>query len=280
MMIYAVAHEPSAKNIAPILSSPIPANLGGTEDLKRMLDALFNHPNCPPFISKQLIQRLVTDNPSPAYVYRVAQKFENNGSGVRGDLTAVVRAILTDYEARSPAVYDDPGYGKLREPLLRFTALTRGFNATSTSGRNQLDVYSALNQGPLESPTVFNFFEPGYVYPGPLAAAGLTAPEFQITNDTTAITVPNYLRDAIFRTNNIGGTNYVLDFAAEQALVGNVPALLDRLSLILAGGQLSPASRTRITSALAALPITTTPLERAQTAALLVATSLDGSTQK
>ena len=280
MMIYAVAHEPSAKNIAPILSSPIPANLGGTEDLKRMLDALFNHPNCPPFISKQHIQRLVTDNPSPAYVYRVAQKFENNGSGVRGDLTAVVRAILTDYEARSPAVYDDPGYGKLREPLLRFTALTRGFNATSTSGRNQLDVYSALNQGPLESPTVFNFFEPGYVYPGPLAAAGLTAPEFQITNDTTAITVPNYLRDAIFRTNNIGGTNYVLDFAAEQALVGNVPALLDRLSLILAGGQLSPASRTRITSALAALPITTTPLERAQTAALLVATSLDGSTQK
>jgi uncharacterized protein (DUF1800 family) len=278
MMLYPASHESAAKTI--FNGIVIPANLGGTEDLKRMLDALFNHANCPPFISRQLIQRLVTDNPSPAYVYRVAQKFENNGSGVRGDLGAVVRAILTDYEARSPAVADDPGYGKLREPLLRFTALLRGFSATSTSGRNTLDVYGALNQGALESPTVFNFFEPGYVYPGPLAAAGLTAPEFQITNDTTAITVPNFLRDAIFKTANAAGTNYVLNFSAEQALVGNVPALLDRLSQILAGGQLSATARTRITAALAALPATTSTLERAQTAALLVATSLDGSTQK
>ncbi|MEO6244880.1 MAG: DUF1800 family protein [Opitutaceae bacterium] len=280
MMLYAVAHEPGAKNISPILATPIPGNLGGTEDMKRMLDALFSHPNCAPFVCKQLIQRLVTDNPSPAYVYRVAQKFANNGSGVRGDLGAVVRAILTDYEARSPAVTDDPGYGKLKEPLLRFTALLRGFSATSTSGRNTLEVYNALNQGALESPTVFNFFEPGYVYPGPLAAAGLIAPEFQITNDTTAITVPNYLRDTIFRTNNAAGTNYVLNFSAEQALVANVPALLDRLGEILAGGQLSTATRTRVTTALAALPAATSTLERAQTASLLVATSLDGSTQK
>ncbi|MBL9202558.1 MAG: DUF1800 family protein [Opitutaceae bacterium] len=280
MMLYAVAHEPGAKDVRPVLPAAIPANLGGAEDLKRMLDALFNHPNCPPFISRQLIQRLVTDNPSPGYVYRVAQKFENNGAGVRGDLAAVVRAILTDYEARSPAVYDDPGYGKLKEPLLRFTALVRGFSATSTSGRNTLEVYNALNQGALESPTVFNFFEPGYVFPGPLAAAGLVAPEFQITNDTTAITVPNYLRDTIFRANNIAGTNLVLNLAAEQALVGNVPALLDHLGLVLAQGQLSAATRARITASLAALPAATSALERVQSAVLLVATSLDGATQK
>jgi uncharacterized protein (DUF1800 family) len=280
MMLYAVAHEPAAKDVRPVLPAAIPANLGGTEDLKRMLDALFNHPNCPPFICRQLIQRLVTDNPSPAYVWRVAQKFENNGAGVRGDLGAVVRAILTDYEARSPAVYDDPGYGKLKEPLLRFTALVRGFSAASTSGRNTIEVYAALNQGPLESPTVFNFFEPGYVYPGPLAAAGLVAPEFQITNDTTAITVPNYLRDTIFRANNLTGTNLVLNLAAEQALVGNVPALLDHLGLVLAQGQLSAATRARLTTALAALPAATSSLERAQSAVLLVATSLDGSIQK
>jgi uncharacterized protein (DUF1800 family) len=278
MMLYPVAHEPAAKAIFDGIV--IPANLGGTEDLKRLLDALFNHANTPAFISRQLIQRLVTDNPSPAYVWRVAEKFRSNGAGVRGDLAAVVRAILTDYEARSPAVYDDPGYGKLREPLLRLTALLRGFNAASTSGRNTLEVYAALNQGPLESPTVFNFFEPGYVYPGPLAAAGLVAPEFQITNDTTAITVPNYLRDTVFRANNLLGTNLVLNLAAEQALVGNVPALLDRLGLILAQGQLSAATRARVTAALAALPAAASTLERAQTAVLLVATSLDGSTQK
>ena len=143
MMLYAVAHENAAKDIRPVLGAAIPANLGGTEDLKRMLDALFNHANCAPFISRQLIQRLVTDNPSPAYVYRVAQKFENNGSGVRGDLAAVVRAILTDYEARSTAVYDDPGYGKLKEPLLRFTALVRGFNADYHGRERELRVLIA-----------------------------------------------------------------------------------------------------------------------------------------
>ncbi len=280
MMLYPASHEPGVKAI--VNGVVIPANLGGTEDLKRALDALFTHPNCAPFICKQLIQRLVTDNPSPAYVYRVAQKFENNGAGVRGDLGAVVRAILIDYEARSPLVADDPGYGKLKEPLLRLTALLRGFSATSTTGRNQLEnaVYLALNQGALESPTVFNFFEPGYVYPGALAAAGLVAPEFQITNDTTAITVPNYLRDTIFRTNNLAGTNYVLNLAAEQALVATPTALLDHLGLVLAGGQLTAPTRARITTALAALPVATTTLERAQTAVLLVATSLDGSTQK
>ncbi|HEX2851974.1 MAG TPA: DUF1800 family protein [Opitutaceae bacterium] len=281
MMIYASQHENSAKTI--VNGTVIPANLGGVEDLKRALDTLFNHPNTPPFICRQLIQRLVTDNPSPGYVYRVAQKFENNGSGVRGDLGAVVRAILTDYEARSTSAMATPGYGKLKEPLLRFTGILRSFGASSSSGRNRLDnVQPSLMQAALRAPSVFNFFEPGYVYPGSLAAAGLVAPEFQITNDTTAISVPNFLRGAIFLTATGGNatTNLILNTTAEQALVGNVPALLDHLSLVMAGGQLGTATRTRITTAMGALSGTTTALERAQSAILLIATSPEGSTQR
>jgi uncharacterized protein (DUF1800 family) len=286
MMIYPAFHETGAKNLAPLTTSPIPANLGGPEDLKRALDLLFHHPNTPPFVSRQLIQRLVTANPSPAYVYRVAQRFENNGSGVRGDLGAVVRAILTDYEARSPAVIDDPGYGKLREPLLRLTGLLRSFNATSASGHYIVGFGNTdpdLAQAPLRSPSVFNFFEPGYVFPGALAAAGLVAPEFQITNDTTAISTANHYRATIFRAAGTGANApniAVLNLAAEQALVTNVPALLDRLNLLMASGQLSASARTRITNALSALPANVSALERVQTAILLLATSPDGATQR
>ena len=284
MMIYAVAHETGTKDLSPVLTTGlIPANLGGTEDLKRALDALFNHANTPAFVSRQLIQRLVTDNPSPAYVYRVAEKFRDNGSGTRGDLGAVVRAILTDYEARATAVTDDPGYGKLKEPLLRYTGILRGFSAASSSGRNNQDnVQGSLAQASLRAQSVFNFFEPGYVFPGPLAAAGLVAPEFQITDDTTAISVPNFFRGAIFATATGLNAAKVLmpNFTAELALAGNTTALLDRLIPVMAAGQMTAATRTRITTTLNALPVTTTALERVQTAVLLIATSPDGATQR
>ncbi len=284
MMLYPASHESGTKDLSPVLAAVIPANLGGTEDLKRALDALFDHANTPAFICRQLIQRLVTDNPSPAYVWRVAEKFRNNGAGVRGDLGAVVRAILTDYEARSTAVSDDPGYGKLREPLLRLTGLLRGFGAASSSGRiiGYDNVQTTLAQAPQRAPSVFNYFEPGYVHPGALAAAGLVAPEFQITDDTTAISVPNFLRTSVFAS--AAGVNaarvLVPDYSAELALVSNVPALLDRLGAVLAAGQLGAATRTSITAALGRLNANTTPLERVQTAVLLVATSPEGSTQR
>ncbi len=284
MMLYPASHESGTKDLSPVLAAVIPANLGGTEDLKRALDALFDHANTPAFICRQLIQRLVTDNPSPAYVWRAAEKFRNNGAGVRGDLGAVVRAILTDYEARSTAVSDDPGYGKLREPLLRLTGLLRGFGAASSSGRiiGYDNVQTTLAQAPQRAPSVFNYFEPGYVHPGALAAAGLVAPEFQITDDTTAISVPNFLRTSVFAS--AAGVNaarvLVPDYSAELALVSNVPALLDRLGAVLAAGQLGAATRTSITAALGRLNANTTPLERVQTAVLLVATSPEGSTQR
>jgi uncharacterized protein (DUF1800 family) len=281
MMMYQAEHDTGQKRL--VNGVVLPAGQTGAKDLADALDALFNHPNCAPFVSRRLIQRLVTDNPSPAYVYRVAQVFDRERANPN-QLGAVVRALLTDYEARSPAVAATPGFGKLREPLLRFTALLRSFNATSSSGRNRLESspYANLLQGPLESPTVFNFFEPDYVHPGALAAAGLVAPTFQITNDTTAISTPNFLRSTVFTTaaGSAGPFNLVLDLAPEQALVPNVPGLLDHLSLIMTGNQLSAATRTRLTTALGALTATTSARERAQSAILLLATSVDGAIQK
>jgi uncharacterized protein (DUF1800 family) len=278
MMIYPAQHETAAKTIFNGIT--LPANLGGPEDLKRTLDALVAHPNTAPFIARQLIQRLVTDNPSPAYVYRVAQKW-----GTNGDLGAMVRAILTDYEARAPAVADDPGYGKLREPILRLTEILRSFNAVPSSGHYAVNFNNPeanFAQAALRSPSVFNFYEPGYVYPGPLAAAGLVAPEFQITTDTTAISTPNTLRDTIFRAAT--GTNAAniaaLNLQSELGMAGNVPALLDHLGLVMTSGQLGSATRARITTALSGLTSTTSATERVQTAILLVATSPEGSTQK
>jgi uncharacterized protein (DUF1800 family) len=319
LQLFPAFHEDGPKNLAPVLDTPIPAGQGGTRDLQIALDALFNHPNTPPFISKLLIQRLVTSNPSPGYVYRVAEKFRNNGSGTRGDLGAVVRAILTDYEARSPDVAANVAFGKLKEPILRLTGLLRAFNASSASGRflgyhhtvdsqtitgstprpataeqinrapntfsaTRLDgVQGSIAQAALRSPTVFNFYHADYVLPGPLAAAGLVVPEFEITDDNFAINVPNFLRTFVNATvpnTPAGPYTITLDTAAEQALLSDVPALLDRLSLVLTANTLTPATRTRIAEALSRLPTTTSAVDRAKTAILLVLTSPAAAVQK
>jgi len=284
MQLFPSYHDTTVKNI--VNGVVLPAGQTGTQDLAATLDALFNHPNCGPFIAEQLIQRLVTSNPSPAYVYRVAQVFANDGTGVRGNLAAVVRAILTDYEARSASVATNVGYGKLREPLLRVTNLLRTFGSTATNGRylgagtstSVANTENALFESPLRSPTVFNFYHPDYVFPGPLASAGLVGPEFEITNATTGISVPNLLRALIFTS----GTNVAtlnMNTTAEQALAATPAAQLDHLNAVLCGGAMPTATRTRILTALNALPASTTALERAQTAILLVATSPAGSIQ-
>ena len=321
MQVFASNHDDTIKDISPVSPTPIAANQGGVKDLQLALDALFTHANTAPFISKLLIQRLVTSNPSPGYVYRVARKFENNGSGTRGDLGAVVRAILTDNEARSPSVASNAAYGKLKEPLLRLTGLMRSFGASSTSGRflgyryavdgvpitgatplpatqaqittisSATQIYSAIGsiaQAALRSPSVFNFYHPDYVLPGPLAAAGLVAPEFEITDDNFAINVPNFLRGfvtAVIPTSAGAPTTaapYVvtLNTTYEQTLVATPPALLDHLNRVLCAGSLSDATRTRVTAALTALPATTSPVDRVNTAILLVLTSQSAAIQK
>ena len=212
MQLYTTFHDNTAKTIvsttatgAPVV---IPANQGGAADLKMELDALFNHQNTGPFFCRQLIQRLVTSNPSPGYVYRVAQVFANDGTGTRGNLAAVVKAILLDYEARSSAVVNDASFGKLKEPHQRQTALYRAFNANSQEGR--FAIFSAdqtLGQAALRSPTVFNFFLPAFVPPGMLAAAGLDGPEFQITTASTAIVVPNAALQLDLHRDHAGADN-------------------------------------------------------------------------
>jgi uncharacterized protein (DUF1800 family) len=279
MQLYPAYHDTTEKDI--VNGVVLPANQSGTQDLAMALDALFNHPNCGPFVCQQLIQRLVTSNPSPAYVYRIAQVFANDGTGVRGNLGAVVRAILEDYEARSATLLSNTGYGKLREPLLRVTGLWRSFGGASTSGRYAYsNPEQALSQAALRSPTVFNFFPPSYVLPGAMATAGLVAPEFEITNASTAISVPNTLRGDIFTSATPAASTITLNLAYEQTLAATPSSLLAHLNSVMCGGNMTTATSASITAALAALPASTTALERAQTAILLVATSPDGSIQK
>jgi uncharacterized protein (DUF1800 family) len=156
-------------------------------DMKAALDNVFNHANVPPFVSYRLIQRLVTSNPSNAYVQRVADVFANNGQGVRGDLKAVVRAILLDPEARDPAKAADPSFGKQREPVIRMANFLRATGATSKTGNNRIQYLDSaengLGQSPLLAPSVFNFYTPTYAPSGPVADNKLAAPEFQLTTE-------------------------------------------------------------------------------------------------
>lgn len=272
MMLYPGYHDDGPKAL--VGGVALPPGQGGAADLVQTLDVLCRHPNTGPFICRQLIQRLVTSNPSPAYVYRVAAVFADNGRHERGDLGAVVRAILLDYEARSPAVRGNLGYGKLKEPLLQATALFRAFDARSASGRFFLPhPEGSLGQAALRAPSVFNFFEPGFVLPGPLAAAGLDAPEYQIFTDTTAITIPNELRRFIHPPAKPGPDELLLNLQPLVALTGTPEAMLDYLDVVFCGGGMTTRERAVITEALSRLPPTTSPLERARSALDLVVTS-------
>lgn len=209
---FAAYHDTAAKTV---LGTNIAAGLNGEQDLDAALDIIANHTNVGPFISRQLIQRLVTSNPSSGYIYRVAQKFANNGSGVRGDLKAVVKAILLDYEARSLDVVNNVGYGKQKEPIVRYLQLLRavgghselplsaltGFSYPSTqldnfpSGASRLrypDTDNGLAQTPLAAPSVFNWFLPDFNPGGAIASAGLVGPELQITTETNVVRSVNY----------------------------------------------------------------------------------------
>jgi uncharacterized protein (DUF1800 family) len=268
-------HDTGAKTI--IGGLQLPANQDGATDLKQTLDALFNHPNTGPFFCRQLIQRLVTSNPSPAYVYRVAKVFADNGSGVRGDLGAVVRAILLDYEARSTDVLRTPGAGKLKEPLLRMSALLRAFSGAADNGRYAMNPDSSFGQSALHATTVFNFFTPDYVSPGVLGAAGLYAPEFQIVTGGTAITAPNTLYNTIYATR--GATTIGLTYTVAPDPSDPV-ALVDYLNLVLTANSMSSTIHDRIVAALTAMPKSTTTTEKYRSAIYLVVSTQSAAVQK
>ena len=259
---------------ATFLGTTIAANTPGQAALSTAMDTLFNHPNTAPFFCKQMIQRLVTSNPSPAYVGRVAAAFANNGSGVRGDLKAVWSAILLDTEARSVAAPTVAGFGKLREPIVRFVQWGRSFGFNSAAGTwKMFETSSAseqLGQSPLRSPSVFNFFRPGFVPPGTaLAANKIPAPEFQLVNESTVGGYLNYMqitmRYGLFVARPASAPNpftgpYDKDISAsftqELAIVGDAAALVARLNLVMCAGRLSPATVTTMVTALNARPLT------------------------
>ena len=229
-------------------------------DLKIALDTLFNHPNLPAFFSKQLIQHLVTSNPSPAYVGRVAAVFKDNGQGVRGDLKAVITAILMDPEARDSAGdFSNPQYGKVREALLRYTEWARAFTAQSRTGSYYLgspeDPIYGLGQMWLRSPTVFNWFAPGYVPPGTsIEQAGLVAPEMQMTNVSSVVGYLNYMQDAIGSDTN-NGVDVFSSYDTELGLAATPDALLDRINLLLMAGEMDSTLRSQILDAVSSIPI-------------------------
>lgn len=288
---------------ASFLGATVPANTEGVAALKIALDTLFNHSNVGPFLAKQLIQRLVTSNPSPAYVARVASAFNDNGAGVRGDLKAVWSAVLLDTEARSDAGLTDPGFGKLREPMLRLVQWGRTFGITSAKGSWKIGDLSnpatQLGQSPLRSPSVFNFFRPGYVPPSSALSATLTpAPEFQLVNESTVggylNALQNAVRNGIFvngpdqpqaGSTAANGYDITASYTAELALVTDAAALVDRLNLLLCAGQLSTANQTLIVSALNATAVTsastdTVKLNRIAAAVFLVMASSEYLVQK
>ncbi len=247
MVFYPVYHSTSAKAF---LGTTIPAGSTDTgAELRIALDTIFNHSNVGPFIGRQLIQRLVTSNPSPAYIGRVAAVFNNNGAGVRGDLAAVVRAILLDTEARDMTVVHSPTFGKVREPMVRLTNWMRAFGATSVSGAylvNSTSANTSLGQSAMAATSVFNFYRPGYVPPNTrLGAANLAAPEFQIVDEVSVAGYANTIQGAI--GNGIGtGADVRSAYTVELPFAANPGALADRMSYLLLYGQMSAMLRARI----------------------------------
>ncbi|GAA5178861.1 DUF1800 family protein [Niveibacterium umoris] len=294
MQGYTQFHSISEKKFLGVTIAP-QTKADPAASLKVALDKLASHPNVGPFIGKQLIQRLVTSNPSPAYVSRVAAAFADNGKGVRGDMKAVIRAVLLDTEARSATTAAASDSGKLREPIVRFAHLLRATKATSASGRYLVGYTDSssfgLSQSPLRSPSVFNFFRPGYVPPGTsLSDAGKAAPEFQITNETSVAGYLNFLQSTI--SAGVGtSTNGIRDvqpsFAAEVALAEKPDDLMARLDLIYTHGAMSATTKQTIRDAVNAIAIPADAakadaarLNRAKLAVFLTLASNDYLVQK
>ena len=276
------------------LDTVIPANTPAAQSIGIALDALVDHPNTPPFFARLMIQRFTDSNPSPAYVFTVAEAFRRGtfrmpngdllGSGIRGDMKAVIAAILLSREARVEPGSNRATGGKVREPVLRFTHWARAFNVNSADAtlQTQLNSTSAgkLGQHPYKSPSVFNFYRPGYVPPGTqMGDLGLVAPELQIADGSTIVGTANFLTRFVTRNQQIDPGSFQPDYSSELALADDPEALVDHLDLILTYGSLSDDSRTRIINILNEIDLppgdADARQDRVQSAILLVLTSSD-----
>ncbi|NOX51353.1 MAG: DUF1800 domain-containing protein [Gammaproteobacteria bacterium] len=276
MQMFEAAHELGEKRL--LNGLVVGAGQTGMQDIQDALDNLFNHPNVGPFIGKQLIQRLVTSNPSPAYISRIASTFNGAGTGIRGDMQATIAAILSDPEATN--ISSSIAAGRLREPLVRFVSMARQLNATAEDGlfyNNGFLQQFALRQHPLSSPSVFNFFLPSHSPTGEIADARLQAPEFQITDASTIISMSNLVDFAV-------SADFVMDIQEPFGDVSlnlsefvtlaqqGVEPLLDRLDLVFTHGQLSVTTRGVIAAILADI---NDPEFQARTAIYLILISPD-----
>ena len=255
----------------------VPEGQTGMEDIEMAIDSLFNHPNVGPFIGRQLIQRMTTSNPSPAYIERVTNAFNGEATGVRGDMKAVIKAILLDPEVTNPPIPNM--FGKVREPVLRLTALARQFNAECEDGLFYNNGYTMNYHGqqhPFNAPSVFNFYSPFHSPAGTLAEHNLVAPELQITTATTVINMVNLIDLGLFHDDRLFSpsepftpTNINIDEYVN--LADNVDALIDRLDIVMTAGRLDDATRLRIK--LGVESIGTDKLDRARHAIYLFAMS-------
>ncbi len=256
-------HDTTAKRL--LNGVKLPAGQSARADLTAALDNIFDHPNVGPFIGHALIQRLVTSNPSPPYVGRVAAVFNDDGRGVRGDLQAVVRAILTDTEASNGHVDAPETFGKVKEPVLRYTQLWRALDVQpgprsggvyKTPGKTAVTIADYTGQAVLGAPSVFNFYLPD----NPLTPGDqLVSPEIQILSEVNAASVNNDLFDQIYHSNNriftSNGTEARVQIDREVALTKSTDALLDHLDVLLCAGALPAAQRRAIASHLDTLPL-------------------------
>lgn len=279
MVMYAEQHSELDKTF---LGTTISAGTGGDESIQTALDTIFGHPNVAPFISRLLIQRFTQSDPSPQYIENVATAFEtgrftaqggrNFGGGVRGDLQATLAAILLD-----PSIFEDPAAGttvtsgKVREPILRFTHWARAFDVSGLNGYNEHRLSdtrssdSSLGQQAFSSPSVFNFYRPGYIAPGTGAGdQNITVPEFQIVNESSSVGYLNFMTDFAFdraSQRNRDIDTYTPDYSDELALVGDPTALVDHLDDLLTSGRMSDAEKLDIVDIISTIEIRTNSAE-------------------
>jgi len=267
MIFYPNYHSISSKVFLGVTIPATTAATGATmtSELQIALDTLFNNANVGPFIATRLIQQMVTSNPSPAYVSRVAGVFNNNGSNVRGDMGAVVRAVLTDAEARDMLSPQTTSFGKVREPLIRTTNWLRAFKGASQSGTWAVSSTSAstsLGQSPLASPSVFNFWRPGFVPPSSteLGSRNLLSPEFQTIDEVSTASWINVIQDWVNAgfgnaVTGFTGRDIQVNYASEIALADNPAALVERVNMLLLYGQMTDFLKTRVTAAVTSIAI-------------------------
>ncbi len=302
MRAWPTYHDTGAKIL--LRGANVPSGGTAEADLDAALDNLANHPNVGPFLGRHLIQRLVTSNPSPAYVQRVAAAFDNNGQGVRGDMRAVVRAVLLDPEARDVALAATDEFGKVKEPMLRLTAIWRAFGAQGQSvagaaGPTTRALLRNRGAGPdtgqtvMSSPSVFNFYRPNYQPPGEFRRRDLFAPELQLLNEATAMSTINHLHGRLFQMDRDDAsipatvsspTFYTarmrLNLSTEKALAVSPGALADRLNLLLMAGRMTPAMRQILVESASATSMADDGGDRVEDMVFLIASSPQFAVQR